>query len=175
MQRSRSDLEADSWAFALGIYAKPGVAEACLKLQNEAGVDVMLLLNAVFMAVRLGILLAPAEIRDLDAVCRPWREQIVQPLRAVRGMLKTGPLPAPSGATEPFRSSIMAAELAAERLQNQLLADRLPLRAPNCAALKQGQLRELLHSIVMQAQHGNGPTAAIAAAIEIIVTAAMSK
>jgi uncharacterized protein (TIGR02444 family) len=43
MASARSELEADSWAFALAIYAKPGVAEACLTLQNEAGVDVMIL------------------------------------------------------------------------------------------------------------------------------------
>ncbi|MGB6637399.1 MAG: DUF2390 domain-containing protein, partial [Bradyrhizobium sp.] len=43
MASTQSELEADSWAFALAIYAKPGVAEACLTLQNEAGVDVMLL------------------------------------------------------------------------------------------------------------------------------------
>ena len=38
----KPDLEAECWAFALAIYAEPGVAEACLTLQNEAGVDVML-------------------------------------------------------------------------------------------------------------------------------------
>ena len=45
MRRARPELEAECWAFALAIYARPGVAEACLALQNEAGVDVMLLLT----------------------------------------------------------------------------------------------------------------------------------
>ena len=84
MKLSRPELEADSWAFALDIYARPGVADACLQLQNEAGVDVMMFLMVTFAAIRHRILLTPAEIRELDEACRPWREQIVQPLRAIR-------------------------------------------------------------------------------------------
>jgi uncharacterized protein (TIGR02444 family) len=35
MTRSASELEAESWAFALDIYARPGVADACLSLQKR--------------------------------------------------------------------------------------------------------------------------------------------
>ena len=148
MTQSRSDLEADGWAFALHLYAQPGVADACLKLQDEAGVDVMMALMIIFAAVRHGVLLTPSEIRELDDACRPWREEIVQRLRAVRIRLKTGPSPAPGSATEPFRSTIKAAELAAERLQNQLLAERLPLRAPEKDAVAADDLRSVLRSVV---------------------------
>jgi uncharacterized protein (TIGR02444 family) len=148
MNRSRSDIEADGWAFALHIYAQPGVADACLRLQDEAGVDVMMFLMIGFAAVRHRVLLTPAEIKELDEVCRPWREQIVQPLRALRTRLKTGPLPAPSGTTEPFRSTIKAAELSAERLQNQLLAEHLPLRAPERDTIAPEELRSVLRSVV---------------------------
>jgi uncharacterized protein (TIGR02444 family) len=148
MKQSRLDLEADSWAFALQIYARPGVADACLRLQNEAGVDVMMLLMTVFAALRHRVLLTPSEIRELEEVCRPWREQIVQPLRAIRGRLKTGPLPAPDSTTEPFRSTIKAAELAAERLQNQLLAEYLPLRPPERDTVIAEDLRSVLRSVV---------------------------
>ena len=117
MKPSRPDLEADSWAFALEIYARPGVADACLTLQNEAGVDVMLLLVVTFAAVKHRILLTAAEIRELDDACRPWREQIVRPLRTIRSCLKTGPAPAPNSETEELRSRIKAVELAAERLR----------------------------------------------------------
>src|ERR1700733_13710242 len=151
MNRPRSDIEADGWAFALHIYAQPGIADACLRLQDEAGVDVMMFLMIVFAAIRHRVLLTPAEIRELDEVCRPWREQIVQPLRALRTQLKTGPLPAPSHATEPFRSTIKAAELAAERLQNQLLAERLPLRAPERDNVTPEDLRCVPHSVVTRA------------------------
>jgi uncharacterized protein (TIGR02444 family) len=148
MNQSRLDLEADSWAFALRIYAQPGVADACLRLQNEAGVDVMMLLMILFAAVRHRILLTASEIGALDDVCRPWREQIVLPLRVIRGRLKTGPLPAPNSETEPFRSTIKAAELAAERLQNRLLAERLPLRPAERDSLVPEDLRSVLRSVV---------------------------
>jgi uncharacterized protein (TIGR02444 family) len=147
MTQSRSDLEADGWAFALHLYAQPGVADACLKLQDEAGVDVMMALMVVFAAVRHRVLLTPAEIRELDEACRPWREQIVHPLRAIRTRLKAGPSPAPGSATEPFRTTIKAAELAAERLQNQLLAERLPLRAPERDIVTADDLRSVLRSV----------------------------
>jgi len=100
MAPSRSEIETDSWAFALAIYARPGVAEACLALQNEAGVDVMMLLMVTFAAVRHRILLTQKEIKALDDSCRPWREQIVWPLRTIRAGLKNGPLPAPSSETD---------------------------------------------------------------------------
>jgi uncharacterized protein (TIGR02444 family) len=148
MKLTRPELEADSWAFALDIYARPGVAAACLKLQNEAGVDVMMFLMVAYAAVRHRIFLTPSEIRELDEACRPWREQIVQPLRAIRSGLKSGPLPAPNSETEQFRSTIKAAELAAERLQNQLLAERLPLRPPERDAVDPEDLRSVLRGVV---------------------------
>jgi uncharacterized protein (TIGR02444 family) len=175
MNPPRPELEADSWAFALDIYAQPGVADACLKLQGEAGVDVMMFLMAAFAAVRHRVLLTASEIRELDEACRPWREQIVQPLRAIRVKLKTGPLPAPNGETEPFRSTIKVAELGAERLQNRLMADRLPLRSPERDRLAPDDLRSVLRSVVTLAleQRGSRRISDLLASIEAVVEAAM--
>ena len=177
MTQSRSDLEAESWAFALQLYAQPGVADACLKLQDEAGVDVMMSLMIVFAAATRRVLLTPAEIRELDEACRPWREQIVHPLRAIRTRLKAGPSPAPGNATEPFRSTIKAAELAAERLQNQLLAERLPLRAPERDAVAPVDLRAVLRSVVTLAleKRPGKPLSDLLSAIDVIADAAMQE
>lgn len=85
MTNSSRPLNEQNWTFALQIYAKPGITDACLRLQAEAGVDVMMLLTALFAAVRCGILLSPSDIKDMDDTCRSWREQIVLPLqRAAR-------------------------------------------------------------------------------------------
>jgi uncharacterized protein (TIGR02444 family) len=177
MTQSRSDLEADGWAFALHLYAQPGVADACLKLQDEAGVDVMMSLMIVFAAVRHRVLLTPAEIRELDEACRPWREQIVHPLRAIRTRLKSGPSPAPGSTTEPFRSTIKAAELAAERLQNQLLAECLPLSAPERDIIAADDLRSVLRSVVTLAleKRPGKPLSDLASAIDVMVGAAMQE
>jgi uncharacterized protein (TIGR02444 family) len=149
MKLSRPELEADSWAFALELYSRPGVADACLKLQNEAGVDVMMFLMVAFAAVRRRTLLTPSEIRELDEACRPWREQIVRPLRAIRSGLKSGPPPAPNSETEDFRSKVKAIELVSERLQNQLMAEYLPLRPPERDIAGPEDLRSVLRSVVM--------------------------
>jgi uncharacterized protein (TIGR02444 family) len=171
----KPDLEAESWAFALAIYARPGVAEACLTLQNEAGVDVMLLLTATFAAVKHRVLLTAHEIRALDEACRPWREQIVRPLRTIRSGLKTGPQPAPSNATEPFRSQIKALELAAEKLENKLLVECLPLRLPEKETVRPEQLRTVLENVVSFFAEKNGTTAkaSLALSIDTIVEAAI--
>jgi uncharacterized protein (TIGR02444 family) len=177
MTQSRSDVEADGWAFALHLYAQPGVADACLKLQDDAGLDVMMSLMIVFAAVRHRVLLTPAEIRELDEACRPWREQIVHPLRAIRIRLKSGPSPAPGSATEPFRSTIKAAELAAERLQNQLLAERLPLRAPERDIVAEDDLRSVLRSVVTLAleKRPDKSLSDLLSAIDVISDAAMQE
>jgi uncharacterized protein (TIGR02444 family) len=177
MTQSRSDTEAESWAFALQLYAQPGIADACLKLQEEAGVDVMMALMTLFAAARHRVLLTPAEIRELDEACRPWREQIVHPLRAIRTRLKSGPSPAPGSATEPFRSTIKGAELAAERLQNQLLAERLPLRAPDRDIIAADDLRSVLRSVVTLAleRRPEKPLPDMLPTIDVIIAAAMQE
>ena len=170
----KPDLEAECWAFALAIYAKPGVAEACLALQDEAGVDVMMLLTTTFAAVKQR-LLAPDEIRALNEACRLWREQIVWPLRAIRSGLKTGPQPAPSEATEQFRSQVKALELAAEKLENKRLVECLPLRPPEKETVRPEQLRTVLENVVSVFAEGRGaaPKASLLSSIDTIVEAAI--
>jgi uncharacterized protein (TIGR02444 family) len=171
----KPDLEAESWSFALAIYARPGVADACLTLQNEAGVDVMLLLTTTFAAVKHCVLLTPHEIRALDEACRPWREQIVRPLRTIRSGLKKGPQPAPGNATEPFRSQVKALELAAEKLENKLLVECLPLGPPEKETVRPEQLRTVLENVVSFFAEKNGTTAKakLASSIDTIVEAAI--
>jgi len=175
MTPARLELEAESWAFALAIYARPGVAEACLTLQNEAGVDVMLLLMATFAAVRHRNLLTAVEIEALDKACRPWREHIVGRLRAIRTELKTGPKPAPGEATEPFRAKIKALELEAEKLENRILAECLPLKPPGQAKVGPEQLRAVLDNIVMHfaGTRDARPNTRLSPSIEVIVEAAI--
>jgi uncharacterized protein (TIGR02444 family) len=175
MTESRPDLEADSWAFALHIYAQPGVADACLNLQEAAGVDVMMLLMSAFVATRHRILLTASDIREMDHACSPWREQIIQPLRAVRKGLKSGPPPAPTSETEQFRSKIKLAELAAERLQNRLMAECLPLRPAKHEKVDREEIRSVLRSMVEFALQKRGSTdiSSLLPSIEVIADAAV--
>ncbi|SNS46530.1 TIGR02444 family protein [Tardiphaga sp. OK246] len=163
----------DSWAFALRLYAKPGVAEACLTLQAEAGVDVMMMLVATFAASQRNILLTPADIEAMNDICRPWREQVVHPLRALRITLKSGPAPAPSNATHRLREQIKASELTAERLENDLLASWLEQKMPAQQQLARVDLVDIVKHIVRQASGAQHNTVALA--IDTIVIAAIGE
>ena len=146
------DLATESWAFALQLYARPNVAAACLTLQDEAGVDVMLLLVVTFAALKCRMALGTVDIAEMDAACRPWREQVVHPLRALRIALKSGPQPAPVADTEKLRLQIKASELVAERLQNDLLAKWLQSKSRQPAALlARDQSRDMVRCVVMLA------------------------
>jgi uncharacterized protein (TIGR02444 family) len=141
----------ESWAFALKLYAEPGVPEACLKLQAEAGVDVMLLLVATFAVAQQGIHLTPSDIENMDRTCRPWREQIVHPLRTIRTALKLGPAPAPSVASEQLRAQIKAGELAAESLENDLLVAWLGQYVSQQRRSTRDEVSNVLHHVVRHA------------------------
>jgi uncharacterized protein (TIGR02444 family) len=175
MRQSRPSLDAESWAFALALYARPGVADACLRLQSEAGVDVMLLLAVTFAAVKRRLRLTSEEINALDERCRPWREQIVRKLRTIRTELKTGPQPAPSDDTEQLRSKIKALELEAEKLQNKLLAECLPQRPPAQEQVRPEQLHAVLNEVVVYFadRRGTKADAGLSSLIEAIVGAAI--
>src|SRR5262249_21378724 len=101
-------------------YRSPGVAEACIALQDGAGVDVNLLLFLLWNASRDRAFSA-SEIEDLEREIGPWREAAVIPLRTIRRALKAPPPIVEAGTAEVFRTRIKAAELEAERLQQEAL------------------------------------------------------
>src|SRR5690606_3017000 len=121
---SSPDQAGDLWTFATRAYAEPGVAEACLRLQDEAGADVCLLFAALWSAACGPGLLGPEDLDALDDLVAPWREQVVRPLRQARRWMK-----AAGHDPDPLRDRIKAAELAAEERELATMArwlGRLP-------------------------------------------------
>jgi len=110
------------WDFSLSVYARPGVAKAALRLQDEGGQDVNLLLFCCWAAV-CGHALTEGEARGLEAGSKEWRGAVVQPLRQVRRSLK--PLEHEPGVAA-LRAGVKRRELEAERLQQDLLHRLLP-------------------------------------------------
>jgi uncharacterized protein (TIGR02444 family) len=98
----------------------PGVADACIALQDSAGVDVNLLLFLLWNATD-GRRLAGDDVKDIEARVGAWRDAAVIPLRAVRRALKTPPPVIEAGTAEAFRNRIKQVELEAERLQQEAL------------------------------------------------------
>ena len=96
------------------------MAEACIALQEEAGVDVNLLLFLLWHAGKRRKFAAP-EVAALEARIGAWREATVIPLRAVRRDLKVPPALVAPPTAEAFRTRIKAVELEAERLQQEAM------------------------------------------------------
>jgi uncharacterized protein (TIGR02444 family) len=108
------------WRFSLQFYRQPAVADACIALQEEAGVDVNLLLFLLWHAAQQRAF-SPSEIAAIEARIGPWREATVVPLRAVRRALKSPPALVAPATAEAFRTRIKAVELEAERLQQEAM------------------------------------------------------
>ncbi len=106
------------WTWSLRLYKRPGVATACIALQDRAGIDVNLLLFCLWTGSRrvvLGNATMKAALRDASR----WSGSVVGPLRNVRRTLKAA---AQSSRTlQGFRGRVAALELEAERLHQDTL------------------------------------------------------
>jgi uncharacterized protein (TIGR02444 family) len=108
------------WSFALTIYQRDAVAPACLDLQEQCQIDVPLMLCAVFACLQ-DKAISDGDLTQLHNLASPWQNDIVQSLRRIRTQLKTGPQPAPNAVTEDLRNKVKAAELAAEKIQLEMM------------------------------------------------------
>lgn len=71
------------WEYSLSHYAREGVAEACLALQDGHGLDVNMLLYGAWLG-SMGQPLEPGHLSALEEEIRQWRERVVLPLRTLR-------------------------------------------------------------------------------------------
>jgi uncharacterized protein (TIGR02444 family) len=110
------------WRFSLRFYRQPEVADACIDLQDRAGVDVNLLLFLLWHALREESI-SVENIGRLERTIAPWRNTTVIPLRAMRRALKTPPSLVEANTVEGYRTRIKAIELEAERLQQEAMYD----------------------------------------------------
>ena len=150
------------WRFSLALYARPGVADALIALQDRAGRDVNLILYALWLGVR-GIRLDAAALAAAAAAIAPINTAAVAPLRRLRRRLK--------GTDDPhlaaLRRRILGLELAAERsVQCRLAAelsssvgsaqevDGLGIAAANLALYLGGMDLEPEAAVVIEALRG---------------------
>jgi uncharacterized protein (TIGR02444 family) len=108
------------WRFSLQFYRQPKVADACIQLQDEAGVDVNLLFFLLWLA-RQRRTFSTGEVEWLESKVAPWRDATVIPIRNVRRALKVPPALVIAASAELFRTRIKAVELEAERLQQEAM------------------------------------------------------
>ena len=108
------------WKFSIKFYAVPGVAQACIDLQDEAKVDVNILFFLLWNATQ-GRAFKKADVGEVERMIGAWRDMAVVPIRNVRRALKSPPAVMPPEASEGFRTRVKAVELEAERLQQEAL------------------------------------------------------
>jgi uncharacterized protein (TIGR02444 family) len=114
------------WDWALDAYARPGVPDACLTLQDVHGQNTSLLLWAAWAKVD-----DPALLGRAAAVARNWEGLALGPLRSVRRALKPSFEGVSDAARLALRDEVKAAELQAERV---LLESLEALGAPGGGA-----------------------------------------
>jgi uncharacterized protein (TIGR02444 family) len=113
------------WDFSLAIYAKDGVAPACLRLQDKHGFDVNLLLFACWSARYCELTLNKPAWRTLLAETRDWRDTIITPLRDVRRRLKVQKIGGYPKNETGLRAAVQQIELDCERIEQDFLATRI--------------------------------------------------
>lgn len=105
------------WDYATALYATPGVAEACLALQDRRGADVNLLLLACWLGAT-GREPRAERLAEARARAEAWQRELVRPLRQARRRLKAELAGLPEALREPLaaaRADLTRAELALER------------------------------------------------------------
>lgn len=107
------------WDFSVELYARPGVADACLRLQDEWGADVCLLLAALWLE-RRGVRATAERVAQLERLAAPWQAAVTAPLRDLRRAWKVAAQDDAELAA--LRRQLAALELQAERLLLQRLA-----------------------------------------------------
>ena len=111
------------WPYALEVYARPGVEPLLLRLQDEHGQCVPLLLWSLWMAAG-GRPIDAAKAAACAELARAWQDAAVAPLRRLRRGLKV------KANTQQLqtriRHGVKALELEAERMLLQMLEESSP-------------------------------------------------
>ena len=111
------------WDFSVRVYGQPGVEEICIRLQEGWGVDVPVLLFALWRA-RHGCRFSRADIQKVVGATTAWQHEVVTPIRQLRRHLRDVDLLAPELADgmQAVQKEIQESELAAERRELEYLA-----------------------------------------------------
>jgi uncharacterized protein (TIGR02444 family) len=77
------------WSFSQKLYERPGVARALITLQDEAGLDVNLVVFAIWHGLSGRGRLAEQKLDAAERAVYSIRVEVIEPLRALRRRLRT--------------------------------------------------------------------------------------
>jgi uncharacterized protein (TIGR02444 family) len=151
------------WNYSLRLYARRGVQEACLALQDEFGMNVNLVLFCIWSGAEGPGRLEDAELAECIERGEKWQRRVVRRVREMRRSLKTDPMGAEPGLVKIFRPRMQQLELDAEHVEQLVFAGIVPdSRGETGRVIAEQNLADYLQ------QHFGGPSPAaedLAAAI----------
>src|SRR5579864_1725328 len=156
-----SEVAAEFWRFSLAVYRKPGVAPACLVLQDQFGRDVNLALYCCWLGASGRGRLTREALDAADAAIAPWRRQVIENFRAARRAIKEAALVD----SDNLYAKAKAVALEAERALQTRLADRAPPSDPILPA--KDRLDASIANLTLYV--GDAPAGPIHAALEELI------
>jgi uncharacterized protein (TIGR02444 family) len=147
------------WNFSLAFYGRPGVSPACLELQDRYGRDVNLVLYACWVGLSGRGRLTQADLARAAATNDPWRQAVIEKLRAARRAIKEQAAEAAQ-----FYAMAKAVELEAERIAQQRLAALAPTHVTTDAEVRSADAASNL-TLYLENEPARGAAAAIFAAM----------
>jgi uncharacterized protein (TIGR02444 family) len=112
--------ETPFWNFSLRVYGTDKIPAACLRLQDRHGIDVNLLLFALWLARSDAADTASALDAAIDASA-VWHCEVVRPLRAVRQRMKDGVPPVDNVLAQSLRARLQKLEIDTEHAEQVTL------------------------------------------------------
>jgi uncharacterized protein (TIGR02444 family) len=118
----RADTE-PLWDFSVRVYARPGVEEACIRLQEVWSADTLVLLFALWRGKR-GWKLSNTDVQEIVNTVTVWQREVITPIRQLRRRLGDADLLAPelTVGMQAVRKELQQTELGAERRELEYLA-----------------------------------------------------
>jgi uncharacterized protein (TIGR02444 family) len=113
------------WRFSLAFYAQHGAAPALIALQDRDGLDVNVILYALWLGLVRGQAMDAADLAAAEAAAAPLRDAVVKELRGLRRRLRAHSDPD----AQALRRRVQALEIAAERAVQDRLARSVTPRA----------------------------------------------
>lgn len=110
--------KSEFWDFSLAIYGQPEVSQTCLRLQDDYGANINMLLFACWLGHSRQGRPGVDEWQAMLTRTRHWRERVIRPLRSVRRYLRDEPL-----APQSMKENVLKSEFDAEHIE-QLLLER---------------------------------------------------
>jgi uncharacterized protein (TIGR02444 family) len=150
-----TDAGADFWRFSQAFYALPGVASACLILQDRHGLDVNLALYCCWLGLSGRGRIDAARLSAADAAIASWRRDVIEVLRTARRALKAAA--AVDAEANAVRERVKAMELKAERVCQMRLAALAPFPAVDAVAQRVKDARVGLETYLGSARVDGAP------------------